>query len=135
MRRLLSRADRNVPQTLAIAAGGAIGALLRFWVSNGVYALTGRGFPYGTLVVNVVGSLLMGFLYVFLLERMSSSPELRAALLIGLLGAFTTFSTFSMETLNLLEQADYMKAGLNMVISVLACVLAAWAGLIIGRQM
>lgn len=124
-----------MPQTLAIAAGGAIGALLRFWVSNGVYALTGRGFPYGTLVVNVLGSLLMGFLYVLLLERMSSSPEMRAALLIGLLGAFTTFSTFSMETLNLIEQADYMKAGLNMVLSVLACVTAAWVGLIIGRQM
>ncbi len=108
---------------------------MRFWVSSGVYSLTGRGFPYGTLVVNVLGSLLMGFLYVFLMERMSSSPELRAALLIGLLGAFTTFSTFSMETLNLIEQADYMKAGLNMVISVLACVTAAWAGLIIGRQM
>ncbi len=108
---------------------------MRFWVSSGVYSLTGRDFPYGTLVVNVLGSLVMGFLYVFLLERMSGSPEIRAALLIGLLGAFTTFSTFSIETLNLIEQADYMKAGLNMVISVLACVAAAWAGLIIGRQM
>ncbi len=124
-----------MPQTLAIAAGGAIGALLRFWVSSGVYSLTGRTFPYGTLVVNVLGSLLMGFLYVFLMERMSSSPEMRAALLIGLLGAFTTFSTFSIETMNLLEQADYLKAGLNMTVSVLACVLAAWVGLIIGRQM
>ena len=121
-------------QILAIAAGGAAGALMRFWVSNGVYVLLGRGFPYGTLAVNVLGSLAMGLLYVLFLERMSVSPELRAGLLIGLLGAFTTFSTFSIETLNLLEQADYLKAVLNMVFSVIACVFAAWLGLYIGRQ-
>lgn len=122
-------------QTLAIAAGGAIGALFRFWVSSGVYVLLGRGFPYGTLAVNVFGSFLMGFLFVVLNERMVASPELRAALLIGLLGAFTTFSTFSMETLNLIEQAAYTKALANMILSVLLCVAAAWAGLIIGRQL
>ena len=121
-------------QTLAIAAGGAIGALFRFWVSTGVYAMLGRGFPYGTLAVNVIGSFLMGFLFVVLNERMVASPELRAALLIGLLGAFTTFSTFSMETLNLIEQAAYTKALANMILSVLLCVAAAWVGLIIGRQ-
>ena len=121
-------------QTLSIAAGGAVGALLRFWVSTGTYALLGRGFPYGTLAVNVIGSLLMGFLYVFFLERMTVSPEIRGAILIGLLGAFTTFSTFSIETLNLIEQADYMKAVLNMLISVAACLFAAWLGLTVGRQ-
>ncbi|MET0014455.1 MAG: fluoride efflux transporter CrcB [Sedimenticola sp.] len=119
---------------LAIAAGGAAGALMRFWVSNGIYAMLGRGFPYGTLAVNVFGSLLMGFLYVMFIERMTVTPELRGALLVGFLGAFTTFSTFSIETLNLIEQADYMKAGLNMLISVVACVLAAWLGLVIGRE-
>ena len=122
-------------QILSIAAGGAIGAVMRYWVSTGVYNLLGRGFPYGTLAVNVAGSLLMGFLYVLLLERMTTGPELRAALLVGLLGAFTTFSTFSIETLNLIEQADFVKAGLNVLISVVACVGAAWVGLIIGRQM
>lgn len=121
-------------QTISIAAGGAIGALMRFWVSNGVYALLGRGFPYGTLSVNVIGSLAMGFLYVLFLERMAVGPEVRAVLLIGFLGAFTTFSTFSIETLNLLEQAEYTKAVLNMVISVVGCVAAAWIGLKIGRQ-
>ncbi|MEE9358777.1 fluoride efflux transporter CrcB [Candidatus Vondammii sp. HM_W22] len=121
-------------QVLTIAAGGAAGALMRFWVSNGIYAVVGREFPYGTLVVNLLGSLVMGFLYVFFLERMSVSPELRGALLIGFLGAFTTFSTFSIETINLIEQADYLKAGLNMMISVSACVFACWIGLIIGRQ-
>ncbi len=122
-------------QILSIAVGGAIGAVMRYWVSTGVYDLLGRGFPYGTLVVNVAGSLLMGFLYVLLLERMTISPELRAALLIGVLGAFTTFSTFSIETLNLIEQADFVKAGLNVLISVVACVGAAWVGVIVGRQM
>jgi len=122
-------------QILAIAAGGAVGAVMRYWVSTGVYSLVGRGFPYGTLAVNVAGSLLMGFLYVLLLERMTTGPELRAALLVGLLGAFTTFSTFSIETLNLIEQADFVKAGLNVLISVVACIGAAWIGLIIGRQM
>jgi len=121
-------------QILSIAAGGAVGALLRFWVSNGVYSLLGRSFPYGTLAVNVIGSLLMGLLYVFFLERMTVSAELRGAVLIGLLGSFTTFSTFSIETLNLIEQAEFMKAGLNTLISVFACLIAAWFGLVIGRQ-
>jgi len=122
-------------QLIAIAAGGAVGALLRFWVSTGVYNLLGRGFPYGTLAVNVLGSLAMGFLYVLLLDRMTVSPEVRAALLVGFLGAFTTFSTFSIETLNLIEQADFMRAGLNMVISVAACLFACWFGLLLGRQL
>jgi CrcB protein len=123
----------RLSQTLAIAAGGAIGALMRFWVSSGVYALLGKGFPLGTLVVNVLGSLAMGFLYVVLLERMAAGPEVRAALLIGLLGAFTTFSTFSMETVNLIEQAELVKAGLNVLVSMTACLLAAWLGLVLGR--
>lgn len=121
-------------QTLAIAAGGAFGALMRFWVSNWVYAQLGRGFPYGTLAVNVLGSLAMGLLYVLMLERMTVGPEWRALLLVGFLGAFTTFSTFSLETLNLIGQAEYLKAGLNMVVSVAACVAAAGGGMLIARQ-
>ncbi len=122
-------------QTLAIAAGGAIGALMRFWMSNGIYALLGRAFPYGTLAVNVLGSLLMGFLYILMIERLPDGGEWRAFALVGLLGAFTTFSTFSIETLNLLEQADYAKAVANMLISVLACVGAAFVGVMLARQL
>ena len=122
-------------QTLAIAAGGAIGALLRFWMSSGVYAMLGRGFPYGTLAVNVLGSLLMGYLYIVMIERLALSAEWRAFALVGLLGAFTTFSTFSIETLNLLEQADYGKAAGNMLLSVVACVAAAYAGVMLARQL
>jgi len=127
--------DPVLNQTLAIAAGGAIGALMRFWMSNGIYALLGRGFPYGTLAVNVLGSLLMGFLYILMIERLADSGEWRAFALIGLLGAFTTFSTFSIETLNLFEQADYAKAVANMLISVLACVGAAFVGVMVARQL
>lgn len=121
-------------QTIAIAAGGALGALMRFWVANAVYALLGRGFPWGTLAVNVIGSLIMGFLYVLLLERLASAPEWRAFLLVGLLGAFTTFSTFSLETLNLMQQALYARALANVLLSVLACVAAAWLGVLMARQ-
>jgi CrcB protein len=120
-------------QLLAIAAGGALGAVSRFGMSTGVYALLGRGFPYGTLAVNVLGSLLMGFLYVFLVERMTSSPEIRAVLLIGFLGSFTTFSTFSIETLTLMQQAEIFKAMLNVLLSVVVCLIATWAGFMLAR--
>lgn len=121
-------------QTLAIAAGGAIGALLRFWVSGAVYAIAGRSFPWGTLAVNVVGSLAMGFLYVLMVERLASAPEWRGFWLVGLLGAFTTFSTFSMETLNLVEQARYARALGNALLSVAACLGAALLGVLSARQ-
>lgn len=121
-------------QLAFIAAGGATGALMRYWMSSGIYALLGKGFPYGTLTVNVVGSLLMGFCYVFMIERMDISVEWRAGLMIGLLGAFTTFSTFSIETLNLLEAGEQLKAGLNILLSVTLCIVACWLGMIVGRN-
>lgn len=120
---------------LYIAGGGAIGALLRYGMSNGVHVLLGRGFPYGTLAVNISGSILMGLLYVLLLERMEAGVPWRAALMIGLLGAFTTFSTFSLETLNLLEAGEQVKAVMNIVLSVTLCIIGCWLGLIAGRQL
>lgn len=122
-------------QILAIAAGGSIGAVMRFLVSTGVYGWFGRGFPYGTLVVNVLGSLVMGLLYELFLQRLSVSPEIRAVLLVGFLGAFTTFSTFSIETINLIEQGYLIKAITNVLASVVLCILAAWCGLQIVRQL
>ncbi len=117
-----------------IAIGGAAGAVLRYGASLSVYSLLGRGFPYGTLFVNVSGSLLMGLLSVIMLERFNIGPEWRAAVLVGVLGSFTTFSTFSIETLNLLEQGDVMRAMTNIVLSVLVCLVAVWFGVLIGRQ-
>ena len=122
-------------QVLAIAGGGALGALLRYGMSMGVYALAGRGFPYGTLAVNVLGSLVMGFLYIWLLERIPGGSVLRAFLLIGLLGAFTTFSTFSIETLNLVEAGQLGKAMLNIVVSVVLCLGAAALGVMLARNL
>ena len=119
---------------LLIACGGAVGAVLRYGTSISVYSLLGRGFPYGTLFVNVSGSLLMGILSVLMLERFDIGPEWRAAVLVGVLGSFTTFSTFSIETLNLLEQGDLMRAMANIVLSVLICLVAVWFGVLIGRQ-
>jgi len=124
-----------VTQILFIAGGGAIGAILRFGVSNGVHAIFGRDFPYGTLTVNVLGSLLIGFFYITLLERFSLGPEWRAFIIIGVLGAFTTFSTFSLETFNLIETGEMAKALLNVALSVSACLLAAWIGILIARQL
>lgn len=121
-------------QTLAIATGGAVGALLRFWGSSWVYGFMGRDFPYGTLAVNFAGSLIMGLSYAWLIERSALGPEWRALVMVGLLGAFTTFSTFSIETVNLIEGGALIKAMLNMMLSVGLCVVAAWLGLFVGRQ-
>jgi CrcB protein len=109
--------------------------VLRYGASLSVYSLLGRGFPYGTLFVNVSGSLLMGFLSVVLLDRFNVGPEWRAAILVGLLGSFTTFSTFSIETLSLLEQGDITRAMLNIALSVGVCLLAVWFGVVLGRQL
>ena len=84
--------------------------------------------------MNVLGSLLMGFLFVLLIDKLSLGPNWRAALLIGLLGAFTTFSAFSIETLNLIEEGETMKTLLNTALSVVLCVGAAWVGVLAGRS-
>jgi CrcB protein len=121
-------------QALAIATGGALGALLRYWTSLAVHSKLGAGSPYGTLTVNVIGSLLMGFLYIWFVDRLAMGPAVRGFLFIGVLGAFTTFSTFSLETLNLIEAGQPGKAVLNVVISVIVCVTAAGLGVLAARQ-
>jgi len=124
-----------VQQLLAIAGGGDLGAIFRFGLSNSVHRLLGRDFPYGTLVVNTVGSLLMGLCFVLLVERMAVSAEWRSAILVGLLGAFTTFSTFSFETLALFNAGAPIKALVNIMMSVMLCLLATWLGMTLGRQL
>lgn len=120
---------------LAIALGGAVGALFRYWVSTGVYNIMGRDFPYGTLAVNVLGSFIMGIMYVYLIERLADTSMLRAMIIIGLLGAFTTFSTFSIETLQLFENGEVLKTMLNILLSVVVCLMAVWSGVVMARYL
>ncbi len=122
-------------QLLTVAAGGALGAVLRFLMSSNIYRVFGRDFPYGTLAVNVIGSLLMGFFFVLIMERAALSDAWRGVIIIGFLGAFTTFSTFSIETLNLLESGELSRAALNIFLSVVLCLMATWLGLVMGRQL
>jgi CrcB protein len=123
-------------QLIAVALGGACGAVVRFLMSTGLYQWLGRGFPYGTLVVNVVGSFLIGLLTeALILQRIAIALEYRAAILVGFIGAFTTFSTFSLETLYLIEQGSLTKAALNIAFSVLGCLFAVWIGLLCGRSL
>lgn len=119
----------------AIAIGGALGAVMRYLTSTSVHQLFGTDFPYGTLTVNVVGSLLMGFISILLLERLMLAEFWRPIIIIGFLGAFTTFSTFSMETFNLIQVGEMAKAFLNMFINVSFCLGATWIGVIAGRQL
>ena len=121
-------------QIWAIAVGGALGAVMRYASVNVVHSVVGPGFPWGTLTVNVLGSLLAGLLFTLFAERWQVGPELRAMVLVGFLGAFTTFSAFSMENLGMLLQGQPVRFLLNAVGSVVVCLLAAWVGMLLARN-
>ncbi len=121
---------------ILIFLGAGVGGIFRYWISNGIYWLLGLQFPYGTLVVNASGSFLMGLLFVVILDRFAwIGPELRSLLLVGFLGGYTTFSAFSFETLNLFESGAWLSAMLNIFLNVIVCILLAWLGTIVGRQL
>ena len=113
---------------LWIALGGALGALARYGVSGWVHSWVGTDFPWGTFVVNATGSLLIGLL-LRSLEGLPWGPDVRAFFAIGLLGAFTTFSTYSYETLALLEDGEWLRAGFYSLGSLAIGLLAVSAGL------
>lgn len=121
-------------QWLAIALGGAVGAMGRYWVVTTVTGMMGRWIPWGTLLANVAGSLLIGVAYVILVERTQLDPQWRALIMVGLLGAFTTFSSFALEAVHLLQEGAWLRAVVYLLSSVILCILAAALGLWAGRQ-
>ncbi|WP_068546338.1 fluoride efflux transporter CrcB [Thalassotalea crassostreae] len=119
----------NAYYYLFVAIGGAAGACLRFFIANIVLNLLGKGFPFATLIVNISGSLIMGILYGLIEQGILEVTVYRTLIGIGFLGAFTTFSTFSLDTLLLMQQGEIMKAMLNVLLNVVLCVFAAGLGM------
>jgi len=116
----------------AIAIGGAVGACLRFALSEVMLHLFGRAFPFGTLLVNILGSFAIGLLYGLILTEQITPNPWRIFIGIGILGAFTTFSTFSMDTVLLLQQGAFIKAALNVLANVVLCLTLTWVGMKLG---
>jgi len=119
---------------LYVAIGGAIGSVARFWISGAVARQWGETFPWGTFAVNVSGSLLIGFLTALSEPggRRFIGPSGVQFLMIGICGGYTTFSSFSRETFNLLRDREWLYAGGNVILSVTACMIAVWLGYILG---
>ena len=117
----------------AVGTGGFFGAVSRFVLSGWVQKLTGASFPYGTLAVNVLGSFMIGFLVLYF--EQSVSPQQKALVITGFLGALTTFSTFSLETVLMLQESLYLKALSNISLNVLFCISATVLGMIVFRKL
>ena len=119
---------------LWVALGGALGSAGRFWLSGLIANRFGESFPLGTLVVNVSGSLVIGFLAALAAPegRLLPSPGLRQFLMLGVCGGYTTFSSFSLQTLNLLREREWLSAGGNVLLSIVLCLIAVWLGYLLG---
>lgn len=118
---------------VAVAVGGAAGAMTRYGLARFIDHRLGGAFPYGTLSVNLLGSLAIGILWALLDKQADVPVELKQLLTVGFLGAFTTFSTFSLDTMQLLQDAAYGKAMVNVLMNVVLCIAAAWLGTQITR--
>jgi CrcB protein len=116
-----------------IGCGGFFGAISRFFVSELVYTFIGAGLPYGTLAVNLIGSFLLGIVAQIGLSGDLLPDSVNSFVGIGFLGAFTTFSTFSVQTLELLESGSLLKAFLNIFLNITLCLIGAWGGFTLGR--
>jgi CrcB protein len=126
----------NFSSYLAVAAGGALGSVLRFWLANLIQHRAGAVFPWGTIAVNVIGSFLIGFIFCATLEgaRFAASANWRNFLMVGVLGGFTTFSAFSLQTLELFRSGAAGAALLNVLVSVLLCLAVCAAGWWLGSR-
>jgi CrcB protein len=123
----------NLRAYLFVFVGGGIGACARYWLSGFVYRFLPTSFPYGNLFVNIFGCFLIGLLMTSMEERFIAVPALRIFLTIGILGGFTTFSSFSYETVALFRDAEYIRASLNVLFSVCGSLAATVLGLKIGK--
>jgi len=123
----------NIAILISVGMGGAIGALMRFLGSFYINKLLGASFPYGTLGVNIIGSFIIGFLALYF--EQSISPNAKALLVTGMLGALTTFSTFSLESVLMLQQGLYSKALLNIMLNVALALSATMAGMFLFRKL
>lgn len=118
---------------LLIGFAGALGAITRYWIEGVVNRRYAGVFPLGTFVVNISGALLLGLVFTLMTERFMVSPQTRSAIAIGFIGAYTTFSTLSYETMRLLEDGAYLVGGLNAIGSVVIGLVAVYLGSAIGR--
>ena len=121
-------------QLLVIGCGGAVGAMMRYGLELRVTLLAGSAFPWGTLLVNVVGCFLAGLLFALAVTRIPLSDLLRNGLQIGLLGGFTTFSAFSIDAITLFDQGLWLRGLLYIVTSVIVSLLGAYLGMSVGRN-
>ena len=120
---------------IAIAFGGALGAISRFWIHTAVQRFNGSSFPLGTFAVNILGSFLIGVFFVVLAEKAQLSESWRPLIVVGFLGAMTTFSTFTLDALLLFEQGNYNTAFFYIASSVALCLFAAFTGMQVTRVM
>ena len=120
---------------LLIGGFGALGCVVRYYISGWVYDLLGRDFPYGTFVVNITGAFLIGLIMEFGMRSTLLPVSLRAGLTIGFLGGLTTFSTFSYETFRLLEEGNFFVAAINVLASVVVCLFFTWLGIHAARML
>ena len=118
---------------LLVAIGGAVGSIARYLMASSIQTATGWEFPIGTVLVNILGCFVMGILYVLIVARHDPRNDLRALLMVGVMGGFTTFSSFSLETVTLALNGHYTSATLNVVISVAACLAGTVAGVALAR--
>jgi len=120
-------------QVVIVGLGGFVGAILRYGISGWTYQLFGARLPYGTLTVNILGSFILGFFLALINTRVLVPDAARNFIAIGLLGALTTFSTFSYETVALMQSNLIVKAGLNIVFNVLFTLIAVWLGMVLAK--
>jgi CrcB protein len=134
-RRVFSAREEGSMSIFYIGLFGAMGCMSRYLVSGWTNGLTGKLWPYGTLAVNVLGSLLLAFIMEGSLRSTLLPNEIRMGITTGFIGGFTTFSTFSYETVRLLEESSYLAAGMNVLVNVVVCLFFASLGIFLARQL